>query len=297
MTVERHFLYRGGRRVVPQNISHVHVHKSLKVIPAMAFFKHRNIVEVICHNGVERIERQAFAHCPSLRRVVIRGVEVIESDAFRWCRVLTYVECRKLERIGEEAFGVCKSLRGINLLCVNIVERLAFANCTSLTEATFGQKIESIRDGAFDGCVSLERITIPLKHGLITNDDVFRECQSLRVVKLVEEEALYETSIALQLKEWRNEMNYAMESISQTLPNAPAGDNGHVGEKARTLRRWITRFLRTIVDCKQRHQCLLHEDVMTTLHHALPCDVVLNSILPFLELPLYTFDGEEEDGE
>jgi len=42
--------------VVPRNATHVTVDKSVKVIPAWAFFEHQNIEEFECHDGVEEMK-------------------------------------------------------------------------------------------------------------------------------------------------------------------------------------------------------------------------------------------------
>ena len=40
----------------------------------------------------------------------------------------------------------------------------------------------------------------------------------------------------------------------------------------------------------------IRSDCCATLQHAFPRDIVMNDILPFLELPPYTFFGVEDDG-
>ncbi len=81
-----------------------------------------------------------------------------------------------------------------------IVEREAFLECYGLTDVKFGNKLERIGAGVFFQCKSLERITIPLKDGLITDDDVFFRCRNLKQVDVVEGE-LHKTIAALQLEE------------------------------------------------------------------------------------------------
>jgi len=83
----RRYNYTDGR--VPHDATHVTIDQSVTVIRQRAFCGHPNIVEVICHEDVERIANMAFAHCSSLRRVIMPGVEVVEGSAFFYCRVLT----------------------------------------------------------------------------------------------------------------------------------------------------------------------------------------------------------------
>ena len=64
------------------------------------------------------------------------------------------------------------------------------------------------------------------------------------------------------------------------------------GGKAREIRMWITLVLRKIVHYKAEHRRYLNE-AAAILQPALPNDILLKSILPFLELPSYTFQGED----
>ena len=290
----RRYNYTGRDGEVPDDVTHVTIDESVRVILANVFQFHSNIVEVIGPN-VETVGRGAFYKCPSLRRVIMLGVEVVEKEAFMNCPALTDVECGKLEIIKYGTFGDCESLRSINLLSTKIVEECAFAD-TGLTEATFGSKLETIEEGAFYSCPALERITIPLKDGLITHDNTFQGCENLKHVDLVEG-PIHETIAALQLEEWRNDMNEEIDSINQILPDTDAGsrwnDDYHdddVGEKAQAIRTWIRSVLRKIIQYKAEHQRLLNDEVATSLQLALPQDIVKNTVLPFLELPSYTFE-------
>eukprot|EP00969_Alexandrium_andersonii_P125839 5563596-Alexandrium_andersonii.AAC.1 len=159
-------------------------------------------------------------------------------------------------------------------------------------DATFGKELETIEAGAFYNCTSLERITIPLKDNMITEDNTFQECENLKHVDLVEGQ-IHETIAALQLEEWRNDMNEEIDSINQRLPTVDAGFDDdddddyyhHVGLKALAIRMWIRSVLDKIIHYKAEHQRLLDEEVATTLQFALPQDIVMNNVLPFLELP------------
>eukprot|EP00984_Skeletonema_dohrnii_P018939 scaffold8973_cov75-Skeletonema_dohrnii-CCMP3373.AAC.11 len=220
------------------------------------------------------------------------GVEEVEQLSFSSCDVLTDVECGKLELIGVCAFGSCESLRSINLPSAKNVEDSAFAG-TALTNVKFGSKLESIRERAFSHCTSLERITIPLKDGMITDDNAFIGCENLKHVDLVEGAILRETIAALQMEEWKKDMNEEIESINQILPTTPAdGIGGDDGAKAQAIETWIQSVLRKIINYKTEHHSYLNE-AANTLQLALPSDIVMKNVLPFLELPPYMFEGED----
>ena len=113
----------------------------------------------------------------------------------------------------------------------------------------------------------------------------------MKHVDLVEGD-LHETIAALQLEEWRNDMNEEIDSINQILPTVDAGGGygGGDGEKARAIRMWIRSVIGKIIHYQAEHQRLLDEQVATTLELALSQDIVMNNVLPFLELPSYTFE-------
>jgi hypothetical protein len=235
---------------------------------------------------VDTIEGEAFEECPSLKRVKMPGVKVVEADAFFGCRALTDVDCDKLETIGVRAFFCCTSLWSMNLPSVKIVEQTAFLGCTNLVDLTFGDKLESIGEIALCECYALKRISIPLKDGMITHDDVFQGCRSLVSVDLVGD--LHQTIAALHLQKWRDEMSEEIKSINQILPNTDAGtslfrivpntaltslvwfdDGGTVrGAKTRVIPLWIRSVLRNMEKYKVEHHTLLKE-AATTLELAL----------------------------
>ncbi len=291
------YLYRGEEdEFIPEDSTHIFVHNSVTVIREVAFCQHPNIIEVICHDNVKKIEGMAFGDCPSLRRVIMPGVTIVEVDAFASCDALEDVECDKLELIKEAAFIGCSSLRFINLPSVEVVEESAFSGCTALTDAKFGSKLERIEGHAFGNCRPLERITIPLKDGMITANNTFTRCEKLNHFDLVEGVQLQKTIAALQLEDWRNDMDAEINSINQILLTCRSGEGWIAytffdeGEKAQVIGRWIRTVLFKLAHYKAEHHLILEEEVATALELILPAEIMMNSVLPFLALPLHTFE-------
>ena len=210
------FTGRDGE-VIPRHITHVLIAEARNFVRSRAFQRHPNIEEVICHDGVEKIESWTFNNCPRLRRVIMPGVKIIKFRAFNECRALSYVECGKLERIGERAFLSCKSLSSIDLPSIKIIEGWAFGYCINLENVKFGKDLESIRGWAFWGCSSLERIALPLKDGIISHDNTFERCSKLNHVDLIG--GVHETVAAFLMEEWKDDAKDQIDSISQILPN------------------------------------------------------------------------------
>ena len=251
----------GFRRIAPDNATHVVLH--VDYIPLGAFLEHPHIVEVICRDRVKKIGAGAFADCPNLRRVIMPGVKIVESAVFILCPSLEDVECGKLEIIKQKAFGSCISLRSINLPSARIIEEMAFS-ATALTEVIFGSNLERIDRIAFSGCTVLERITIPLKDGIITEDNIFAGCDNLNRAYLVEGE-VHATIASFDSEEWRDDMKREIDSINQLLPNASAGyydaeEEEWIGvEKVRVIRTWIRSVIDKMNHYKAEHQRLLNE--------------------------------------
>ena len=208
-----------------------------------------------------------------------------------------FVECPKLEIIIKYAFSSCTSLNSIDLRSVKVVGETSLCD-TALTDLEFGKNLERIRDGAFGHCSLLEKITIPLNDELIPGNFTFASCSKLKHVDLIERAALNETIAALFMEEWRDDMNAIVDNIEQSLTLARVGGSGFydAGEKAGVIREWMSLVLRKIVDYKAQHRWLVN-DASATLQLVLPCDIVMNKVISFLELPPHTFEGEIDGGE
>ena len=280
------YIYRGEvGEVIPREATHITVAEDCTFVHAEAFRGHHKIVEIICHDKVEKIEAEAFAHCSSMRRVIMPGVKIVERWAFYGCPALEDVECGKLEIIGASAFGGRKSLSSIDLPSVRIVERHAFLHCRELVNVKFGNKMERIDREAFYNCESLKRITIPFRDGLMTTRNIIQGCSNLKRVDLVGGE-IQETIAALQLEEWRNDMNEEIDSINQILPTTHAGyydeeeEKWITGEKVRAIWTWM----RSVVAKIMHYQVELNAYWTTPLqpHSSTFCLVILCSIMSSL---------------
>ena len=77
------FVYTGGEQVVPDDVTHVIVDKSVKIIRRRAFESRRCLASIEMHDGIEIIEEWAFFNCISLKgSIKLPGVRVVEKYAF-----------------------------------------------------------------------------------------------------------------------------------------------------------------------------------------------------------------------
>ncbi len=255
------FIYMGG--LIPQHlrgtITHVRVHKSVKIIRARAFYCRYNLVSIEMHDGVKIIEEFSFNGCTSLRSINLLGVRVIGKYAFYNCLALENVEFGDmLETIGNWAFANT-SLRNTKLAKVRIIGPYAFANCQELSEVELSEDLERIGGRAFGNCPRLRRIAIPLKANMfneVDSDCVFIHCNALSRVYLVG--GIHKTVSSLLLESWRNEMNDEIDRINLQLLPITAHNN-----KTGVIQDWMERVPERIEHYKSEHYTLLKE--FTTL--------------------------------
>jgi hypothetical protein len=175
------FVYLGGEQEVPDDITHVIIDRSVKIIPEAAFGGRTQLVSVETHDGIEKIEKCAFADCDSLRGIKLPGVKEIEGSAFWGCRAMTVAEFgNKLETIGECAFVFCP-----------LLQRIAIP----------------LKNEMFLIDTDLQRY------------NQFDECENLTTVDLVG--GIHKTIVSLLLESWRDEMNQEINRVNRMLPNTP----------------------------------------------------------------------------
>jgi hypothetical protein len=306
------FVYMGGEQDVPFDVTHVRIDRSVKIIPARAFFGRRRLVSIKTHDGIEIIETSAFQGCRSLRGIKLPGVREVAHTAFMDCTALSDVEFGdKLETIGRFAFHGT-SLRTITMPSVRTIELAAFRDCKQLTDVEL-PAVERIGECAFCDCPRLQRIAIPSKDSMFHLAAIYRrctqfnQCKNLTNVDLVG--GIHKTISSLSLEGWRDEMNQELGRINQVLPNTPAH------EKTDAIQQWIESVINRMEHYKAEHYALLKED-MTQLELALwkaklneneddsmerramiatgsarnerritsGASIVINNVLPFLQL-------------
>eukprot|EP00985_Skeletonema_marinoi_P000882 scaffold360_cov77-Skeletonema_marinoi.AAC.7 len=250
------FIYMGGEQEVPHDVRRVVIDRSVKIIPAWAFARRGQLVSVKFHDGVERIEMNAFYGCDSLIRLKLLGVREVARDAFIYCTGLTDLVGNKLEIIRKHAFKACQSLQKTKMTSVRVIEDYGFLNCNHLTEVELPD-LERIEPNAFYGCSALWRIAIPLKDNMFPIDTTqerytqFDHCRNLTTVDLVG--GIHNIISSLLLQRWTDDMNSMIDRINQVLPNTPASG------KTAVIQYCIQTVLRRIEHYRIEHRSLLKE--------------------------------------
>ena len=246
------FVYMGGDQRVPDGVRRARIHKSVKIVPARAFYNRRQLIYVEFHDDIEIIEKLAFYGCYSLRgNIKLLGVKIVKEAAFQFCHGVTDVEFGDmLEIIEEFAFNSCRALKNIKMPSVRTIREFAFGHGSELSDVEFGEELETLQEGAFFNCPKLKRIALPLKDDNMIGDYVFGECPMLTTVDMVG--GIHNTVASLYLESWRNEMTDEINRINQVLPTI-------TGEETRAIQRWMRSVIDRLDRYKTEHKRVLKE--------------------------------------
>ena len=184
----------------------------------------KKLIKVTISEGVETIEKSAFASCEKLPSLQLpQSLKVIGEQAFAWCDGLTSVNIpAKVESIGYDAFQNCSKLEKFEvaagnghfseaggvlfnndktaLLCyplglsaesydipasVKSIGACAFYGNGKLKTVNNLAGVTAIGKHAFDGCSVLEKVVVP--KGITTiEENTFYSCVKLSSVELPE---------------------------------------------------------------------------------------------------------------
>ena len=247
------FVFMGGDQRVPDEVRRARIHKSVKIVRALAFHRRWELLTYIeFHDGVEIIEEHAFTGCWRLKGPIkLLGVKIIKNFAFGQCDGLTAVEFGDhLETIEASAFTSCEALKKIRMPSVRTIGVGAFASCYALSEVECGEGLRTIQEEAFRACDKLERIALPLKDGIIRGG-VFYRCPMLTAVHLVG--GIHQTVASLQLESWRSQMIDEINRINQILPTT---DYTH---KTPKIQQWMESSFHQLDHYKSEHHQMLKE--------------------------------------
>lgn len=131
------------------------------ILGAYAFQNCANLTSITIPDKINRIHRNAFQYCTSLKNV-------------KFGNNLTYID--------NDTFYGCTRLNNIIIPdSVTEISDGAFLGCTNLTNLTLGNHLKNIGHGAFKDCIRLNSITIPASITEI-EDIAFENCTSLSTI-------------------------------------------------------------------------------------------------------------------
>ncbi len=138
-------------------------------IPEGLFANHPCLDELVIHNGVTNIGKDAFKGCTTLKRITLPFIgESKESNNTSFSYVfgkvpssLQKIVIINARNIRENEFAECNGITEIQILNANegfTIGAGAFKNCYSLARIVLPENLTSVADGAFEGCVRLSAV-------------------------------------------------------------------------------------------------------------------------------------------
>lgn len=285
------FVYMGGNQRVPDGVRRARIHETVNTILAGAFENRRRLISVEFHDGIEIVEERAFYGCPSLRGgILLKGVKIVKKEAFENCLALT----------------------SIKMPSARTIIRSAFAKCAELRYVEFGDALETLEGFTFFWCRNLKRIALPIKSEYMVRDCVFTGCPELTTVALVG--GVHNTIASFHMESWGNEMNNEINRINQVLPTTDSAS------KTDAVQEWMRTVISQLDHHKAEHLKLMKEATIllelalwkanldenggckfgdkegrirrrgrkrarTESRVMSGADIVINNVLPFLQLP------------
>ena len=133
--------------------------------------------DVFVYLGGEQVVPDEITHA-----IIDPSVNIVRRRAFyRRRRLVSVIFHDDVEIIEWEAFNECKSLSGrIKLLGVREIEGSVFSHCYALSDVEFGDRLETVGNGAFFAC-SLRSIKIPSVRTV--EFQAFNHCEQLTDVE------------------------------------------------------------------------------------------------------------------
>ena len=146
----------------------VAISEAITTIPAGLFANHPYLDEIIIHDGVEAIGKDAFKGCTGLTKITLPfiGESAASNNTFSYIfgkvpTTLQKVVIKNAVSIREGEFAELSKLEEIQI--INAGENFtigagAFKNCYSLSKIVLPASKIVINDGAFEGCVKLSAV-------------------------------------------------------------------------------------------------------------------------------------------
>lgn len=175
------------------DLTQVNIPNTVTEIGQYAFSGCTNLQNANLPTSLKAIRLNAFADCPLMKlpdEVFPSGLKTIETGAFQNCSSITgAILPDEMDNLGQSVFEGCTSLLRTRLPSnLRKISKHLFCNCESLNDVEIPYDEEQyywywveIEESAFEGCSSLERITLPRIVSWV-NFYAFKSCTNLKEV-------------------------------------------------------------------------------------------------------------------
>ena len=164
-----------------QKLESVTLPSTLKTIDWYAFYQCSGLESITIPEGVTDIKSYAFDSCDNLRSITFPStMENVGWYSFAFCDALTSVIVKGNTTINNQAFYSCSDIRVVSLNCTTIDNWFAG---TPLETVTLGNNVQTIGEGAFEGCYNLRSLDIGNQVKTISNK-AFSGCYNLTYISI-----------------------------------------------------------------------------------------------------------------
>lgn len=181
----------------------------LKIIDGSAFYNCGSLKTVTFPTGLERVNEQAFDRCSALETVNFgNSVEHISATAFDNCDALKTFSLTANDNYScesgiiynakkSEIEFVPKALVGEITLPYSLtqVKGLSFKDCKNVTMVTVGSNVTFIGNGAFVGCMSMNKLVLNCKNVPAIENKSIAVKNDLRIIVPTALLGLYKNSL------------------------------------------------------------------------------------------------------
>lgn len=132
---------------------------------------------------VTKIAESAFSGKTINTVAIPASVTEIGANAFKSCVYLTGATLNDgLVTIGDSAFALCQKLASCNIpATVTTIGASAFVG-TALSNVTIPESVTTVKDGAFQSCYSLTKVTAAGKDTAFEGENIFANCSDKLVI-------------------------------------------------------------------------------------------------------------------
>lgn len=154
-------------------------------IGSTAFARDTKLTAAEFATPLQTVGAAAFSECSSLEEFSAVGLTVLPVEIFAGCTSLRRVDCSDVTVLNFHAFDGCESLTELTLHWESVTEigAYAMAGCTAYAGELRLTALETIGTGAFSGCASLRRVSLPERITALP-DSLLEDCAGLRLLQL-----------------------------------------------------------------------------------------------------------------
>ncbi|MBQ0023221.1 MAG: leucine-rich repeat domain-containing protein [Prevotellaceae bacterium] len=159
-------------------------HTGDNIMNGFEFYEQTKLTEVKLPKSVKNVGSRSFSECNALGKVTMHeGLDKIDDDAFEYTNLKDVIIPEGVTSIGSSAFKYCSGMNNVQFpSTLKTIGSSAFGSCYSLTSLELPDGLQRIEGSAFSGCSGIKEVIIPGATTYI-GDYAFSGCPGIKTVK------------------------------------------------------------------------------------------------------------------